>query len=82
MFRPIAIEGYPSSLYSLALFLKDAELELNIPITFTSSETLLDYQRDLIEERLGTEIHDRYGMTERTIFLVESHNCRVGNTAR
>lgn len=74
MFQPIAIEGYPSSLYSLALFLKDAELELNIPITFTSSETLLDYQRDLIEERLGTEIHDRYGMTERTIFLVESHN--------
>lgn len=74
MFQPIAIEGYPSSLYSLALFLKDAELELNIPITFTSSETLLDYQRDLIEERLGTEIYDRYGMTERTIFLVESHN--------
>ena len=73
-FRPIAIEGYPSSLYSLALFLKDAELELNIPITFTSSETLLDYQRDLIEERLGTEIYDRYSMTERTIFLVESHN--------
>lgn len=74
MFQPIAIEGYPSSLYSLALFLKDAELELNIPITFTSSETLLDYQRDLIEERLGTEIYDRYSMTERTIFLVESHN--------
>lgn len=74
MFQPIAIEGYPSSLYSLALFLKDAELELSIPITFTSSETLLDYQRDLIEERLGTEIYDRYGMTERTIFLVESHN--------
>lgn len=74
MFQPVAIEGYPSSLYSLALFLKDAELELNIPITFTSSETLLDYQRDLIEERLGTEIYDRYSMTERTIFLVESHN--------
>ena len=74
MFQPIAIEGYPSSLYSLALFLKDAELELNIPITFTYSETLLDYQRDLIEERLGTEIYDRYSMTERTIFLVESHN--------
>lgn len=74
MFQPIAIEGYPSSLYSLALFLKDAELELSIPITFTSSETLLDYQRDLIEERLGTEVYDRYGMTERTIFLVESHN--------
>ena len=74
MLQPIAIEGYPSSLYSLALFLKDAELELNIPITFTSSETLLDYQRDLIEERLGTEIYDRYSMTERTIFLVESHN--------
>ncbi len=70
--KPVAIEGYPSSLYTLALMLRDAGLELYIPVAFTSSETLLDYQRELIEELLHTQIYDRYGMTERTIYLVES----------
>jgi len=73
-FNPQAIEGYPSSLYSLALFLKDAGLKLQIPVAFTSSETLFDYQRNLIEEQLGTEIFDRYGMTEQTISLIETNN--------
>lgn len=71
-FKPIAIEGYPSSLYSLALFLRDEGLLLNIPVAFTSSETLFDYQRELIESQLGTEIFDLYGMTEGTISLEES----------
>lgn len=72
--KPVAIEGYPSSLYSLALFLKDAGLKQNVPVAFTSSETLLDYQRKLIEEQLGTEIYDNYGMTEMTIYLQEAYN--------
>lgn len=72
--KPVAIEGYPSSLYSFALFLKDAELKLNVPVAFTSSETLLDYQRKLVEEQLGTEIYDNYGMTEQTIYLQEAYN--------
>ncbi len=72
--KPVAIEGYPSSLYTLALMLRDAGLELYIPVAFTSSETLLDYQRELVEKLLHTQIYDRYGMTERTIYLVESDN--------
>ena len=72
--RPIAIEGYPSSLYALALCLKDANLQLNIPVAFTSSESLLDHQRNLIEAQLNTEIFDNYGMTERTICLFESYS--------
>ena len=70
--KPAAIEGYPSSLYTLATMLRDAGLELHIPVAFTSSETLLDCQRELIEKLLHTQIYDRYGMTERTIYLVES----------
>lgn len=73
-FHPVAIEGYPSSLYALALLFKDAGLKLSIPVTFTSSETLLDYQRKRIEEQFGTQIFDRYSMTERTIYLLESYN--------
>ena len=72
--KPVAIEGYPSSLYTLALCMNEAGLKLSIPIAFTSSETLLSYQRTFIEKQLGTEIFDNYGMTERTIYLKEANN--------
>ena len=69
---PQAIEGYPSSLYNLALLLKDKGLYCNIPVCFTSSENLLDFQRQLIEERFQTKLFDHYGTTERTIRISES----------
>ena len=72
--KPVAIEGYPSSLYSLALMLRDKGLQLHIPVAFTSSESLLDYQRELIEKQFDTQIFDHYGTTERTIRLSESFN--------
>lgn len=72
--KPVAIEGYPSSLYTLALCMNEVGLKLSIPIAFTSSETLLSYQRTFIERQLGTEIFDNYGMTERTIYLKEANN--------
>lgn len=71
-FAPKAIEGYPSSLYVFALMLRNADLKLQIPLAFTSSETLLDYQRKLIQQQLGCEIFDYYGMTEGTINLAET----------
>lgn len=70
--KPKAIEGYPSSLYNLALLLRDNNLSLKIPLTFTSSETLLEYQRELIEKQFNTQIYDHYGTTERTIRLSET----------
>lgn len=72
--KPVAIEGYPSSLYALALLLRDNNMQLHIPLTFTSSETLLDYQRELIQSQMDTVIYDLYGTTERTILLCETLN--------
>ena len=72
--QPVAIEGYPSSLYALALQLRDHGYWLHIPVAFTSSESLLDYQRELIERQFDTQIFDHYGTTERTIRLSESFN--------
>lgn len=69
---PKAIEGYPSSLYSLALVFKDKGLECHIPVAFTSSETLFDYQRKMIEQVFHTQVYDHYGTTERTIRLEEA----------
>lgn len=72
--KPVAIEGYPSSLYALALALRSKGLTLQIPVAFTSSETLFDYQRELIERQFGTTIYDHYGTTERTISLSETYD--------
>jgi phenylacetate-CoA ligase len=70
--HPKAIEGYPSSLYSLALVFRDKGLECDIPVTFTSSETIYGYQREVIESVFHTKIYDHYGTTERTISIEES----------
>lgn len=75
-FKPKAIEGYPSSLYNLCCLLKENSLKLNIPLCFTSSETLYDFQRTVIEETLNCKIFDWYGCTEHTIAIAEDfcHN--------
>ncbi|MBR6938453.1 MAG: phenylacetate--CoA ligase family protein [Prevotella sp.] len=74
--KPKAIEGYPSTLYNLAIHIKDQGLRCNIPLCFTSSETLFDYQRELIQQVFNTQIYDHYGLTERSIALCENfdHN--------
>lgn len=74
--KPKAIEGYPSSLYALAVEFKEKGLECHIPLSFTSSETLYDYQRQIIEDVFHTKLFDHYGGTERTTILVEGfdHN--------
>lgn len=74
-FQPNAMLAYPSTFESLANYLIESDLELNIPVVFTSSETLQGFQREKIEKALNTRIYDRYGNAERTISLVqEEHN--------
>lgn len=70
-FKPKAIEGFPSSLYNLCLLLKEKKLQIYIPLAFTSSETLYDFQRELIEKTLNTKVYDYYGTVERSISLME-----------
>lgn len=74
--NPKAIEGFPSSLYILACNLEEKDLKCHIPLCFTSSETLFDYQREKIEQVFGTQVYDWFGTTERTIQLCEriDHN--------
>ena len=73
-FQPKALEGFPSSIYNLCLFLKEKGLKLNIPFTFTSSEKLFHFQRNLMESVLNTKVYDWYGCTEKTIALAENIN--------
>jgi phenylacetate-CoA ligase len=68
-FRPKAVLGYPSSLYTIAIWLEENNEELNIPLSFTSSESLLSFQEQLINKTFHTKLFDWYGNAERTIAL-------------
>ncbi|MDQ1769214.1 phenylacetate--CoA ligase family protein [Labilibaculum euxinus] len=68
-FSPKVVKAYPSSLQILSVELYKAGLDLQIPLAFTSSEVLHDFQRSIIEKVLHTKIFDWYGNSEQTISL-------------
>ena len=71
-FGPVAIEAYPSYLFKFCIELEKKGLTLQVDHCFTSSETLMDFQREKIEPFLNTTIHDWYGNAERTILLAQN----------
>lgn len=71
-FKPVALDGYPSTLYLLARFLKSRNEVFPLRAAITSSETLFDFQRELIEERFACRVFDYYALAERVVF---SHEC-------
>lgn len=75
-FKPKAIAAFPSSLFTLVNLFEEAGLKAEIPLLFTSSETLYPFQREKIEKSLNGRIFDRYSTGERTILM---HECEHGN---
>ncbi len=76
-FKPVAFLGYPSSLYTLATFMKDRSLRINNPkCIITSSEILYPHQREIIEKHLGVKIFDYYGNAERNVLVMQ---CEKGS---
>lgn len=65
------LEGYPSTLYILASYLKQRGRTLPMRAVFTSSETLLPLQRETIETAFACAVFDFYGLAERVIFAGE-----------
>lgn len=65
------LEGYPSTVYILAMYLNKYRQTLPLKAVLTSSETLFDYQRSAIEKAFCCRIFDFYGMAERTVFATE-----------
>ena len=70
------IEGYPSNIYRLARYMQlHQELPIKVKAVFTSCETLLPRQRQVIEEYFG-QIFDHYGQSERVAYIAR---CEYGN---
>jgi phenylacetate-CoA ligase len=70
-YKPKYIEGYPSTLYVLAKFLRSNNDYVPLQSAFTSSETLHPVQREIIEEAFQTRLYDFYGLAERVVFATE-----------
>ncbi len=65
-FEPKLIRGYLSAFIQIAEYLRDNNLKLAFrPLAVSSTtETLLDPYRQLIEEQFGAKIYDQYGCGE------------------
>ncbi len=71
------IRGYGSSIYILTLLLKENKIVIpQIKSIVTSSETLIPYQRKIIEEFWNIPVLDWYGQNERVITVQQ---CWAGN---
>ncbi len=70
-FKPVALDGYPSSLYVFAKVLLNRGDRLPLRVVLTSSETLFDFQRKAIEEAFQCQVFDYYGAAERVVFAAE-----------
>jgi len=74
-YKPVAIDGYPSSLYALAKFMLEKNTRIPLKAVFTSSETLLTSQKQVIEYVFGCRVIDYYGLAERVAAI---HTCEHG----
>lgn len=70
-FKPRVLDGYPSTVYVLAKHLKNIGQKLPLHAVLTSSETLYDFQRSVIEESFQCKVFDYFGAAERVVFATE-----------
>jgi phenylacetate-CoA ligase len=70
-FQPAVLDGYPSTLYVLAKYLQTARRTLPLRAAVTSSETLYDFQREVIEKQFACSVFDYYALAERIAFAGE-----------
>jgi phenylacetate-CoA ligase len=74
----VYVQGYPSSLHLLGRAMLETGRPLpagKIKTVFTSSESLLAFHRDVIEEAFAAPVSDRYGTSE---FVVSMTSCTLG----
>ena len=74
--KPEFIDSYPSSIFNIARFALQKGLHIHSPKAFiTSSETLLDHQREIISNVFNAPIFDQYGSAEQVLFISQ---CEYG----
>lgn len=70
-FKPAVLDGYPSTLFLLAKYLQTRRETFPLRAAVTSSETLYDFQRQVIEDRFQCRVFDYFALAERAVFSGE-----------
>ncbi len=70
-YAPRVLDGYPSTLYVLARYLQGTGQKLPLHAVVSSSETLYDFQREIIEESFQCKVFDYFAAAERVVFSNE-----------
>jgi phenylacetate-CoA ligase len=76
-FAPIAVEGYPSAILTLARFLLRTDQRLTVRAVLTSSEHLYDHQRQAMRTAFCADVFDQYGNAERVALASECTEHRL-----
>lgn len=74
------IEGYPSAIHLVARALLEQDRPFEpgrIDAIFTSSESLLAFQRETIEKAFAAPVRDRYGVSEKVVSMTECEQGRL-----
>ncbi len=76
-FQPKIIEGYPLSIYRLAEYIINNDIEISFQLTgvSTSSENFSAFHRNTIEKAFNCHVFDQYGSAESVAFASE---CKHG----
>jgi len=72
-FKPKILRGYPSALYTLALYAKKRQVKILFPLKsiITNAETLHEFQRNLIEAVFGCMVFDVYSAWDGVCIISE-----------
>lgn len=65
------LDGYPSTLYVIAKYLLNSGQKLKLHAVISSSETLYDFQREVIEQSFDCRVFDYFAAAERVTFSSE-----------
>jgi len=60
-YRITHLRGYPSGIYSMALFIQKLDIKMEMKSVMTTAEVLYPYQRKVIEDVFGCRVFDAYG---------------------
>lgn len=76
-YKPQAIDGFVSAIYTIARYMEENQISPSFtPIAvFTTSETVLPFQRETIEKVFGCPLSDQYASNEGAPFIIQ---CRCG----
>ena len=72
-YKPLELDGFCSTMYDIALYMKKHQLKPTFkPLAiFPTSETVLPYHRELLEEVFGCKVRDQYASSEGAPFIIE-----------